>query len=86
MYRPLEWNHIMFREDLFPCPFCASTAQEEQKGNKEREHRISCSDPHCAVGPHTHAEYGLEDAEVAWQLRKERVEMLTKTVAAERYQ
>lgn len=69
-YDPLVWNVMHERKDLLPCPFCGYVAVEEQKGNKERQYSISCSNPHCDVNPRTFAQYALEDAVVGWQLRR----------------
>ena len=69
-YNPLEWNHMMIRKDLLPCPFCGYDANQEERGNLERQHRIICGNPHCEIEPHTRSEYDIEDAVESWQLRR----------------
>lgn len=69
-YDPHVWNHMYERQDLSRCPFCGASAVEEQKGNKEREYRISCGNPHCEISPHTFAQYDLEEAVEGWQIRR----------------
>lgn len=70
-YDPHVWNVMYARKDLLPCPFCGYDAVEEQKGNKEREYRIACSNPHCDIQPHSWPRYDLEEAVEGWQIRRQ---------------
>ncbi len=62
------------RDDLKPCPFCGTAAIEQgriSKSDTATQWRIQCGNPFCEIVCQTNIFAARNQAEKAWQERKE---------------
>ena len=66
--RVIKWAYTKQRDELKPCPFCATAAIEQGKladNSTDMHFRISCGNPFCSLDCATHTFAALKDAEYA---------------------
>jgi hypothetical protein len=65
-YNPYDWNYRFGFLGLRLCPFCSSYVLLQERGNKERQFRIICSNDGCDVRPATMPQDSVAGAIVKW--------------------